>query len=281
MRIDSHLHFWRYDPGEYAWIDGSMVPLRRDFLPSEALGEMVGAGVDGGVAVQARQTLEETQWLLDLADAHPFIAGVVGWVDLEADDVAGQIEQLSGRRKLVGVRHLVQGEPDDRFMLRPDFCRGIAALEHLNLTYDILIYPKHLPAAAELVSRFPRVRFILDHLAKPEIRAGAMAEWKQGLRGLAALPNVSAKLSGLVTEADWTSWTSEDIEPYLDVAFDCFGADRLLAGSDWPVCTLAAPYERTIALIDEYVAARPLAEQEAVMGGNALRCWSLHAGELA
>jgi L-fuconolactonase len=281
MRIDSHLHFWRYDPGEYGWIDDSMAPLRRDFLPSDALGEMVRAGIDAGVAVQARQTLEETEWLLDLADAHPFIAGVVGWVDLRADDVAGQLERFSDRRKLVGVRHIVQGESDDRFMLRPDFCRGIALLENLNLTYDILIYPKHLPAAAELVSRFPRVCFILDHLAKPGIRAGAMEEWEQGLRRLAAFPNVFAKLSGLVTEADWTSWTSDHIEPYLDVAFDCFGADRLLAGSDWPVCTLAAPYERTIASIDEYVAARSLVEQEAVMGGNALRCWSLHAGELA
>ena len=239
------------------------------------------ARIDGCIAVQARQTLEETRWLLELADAHPFITGVVGWVDLQADDAQGQLERFASHRKLVGVRHIVQSEADDRFMLRPDFCRGIALLEHLDLAYDILIYPRQLPSAAELVSRFSRQRFVLDHLAKPGIRAGALEEWERGLRQLAAFPNVFAKLSGLVTEADWTAWTVDQITPCLDVAFDCFGADRLLAGSDWPVCTLAADYRRTIAIIDTYLDGRSPYEREAVMGGNAARCWNLHAGELA
>jgi L-fuconolactonase len=280
MRIDSHQHFWRYNAAEYGWIDESMAPLRRDFLPDDARHEMDHAGIDACVAVQARQTLEETRWLLELADAYPFVAGVVGWIDLQADDVTAQLEPFARNTKLVGVRHIVQAEPDDRFMLRPAFCRGISLLEDLNLTYDILIYPRHLPAAAEVVARFGRQRFVLDHLAKPSIRSADIDEWEEGLRRLADFPHVFCKLSGLVTEADWTSWTPGQIRPYLDVAFDCFGANRLLFGSDWPVCTVAADYGRTVSLIDEYLADRPDADREAVMGGNAARFWNLRAGEL-
>jgi L-fuconolactonase len=280
MRIDSHQHFWRYNASEYGWIDDSMSALRRDFLPDDARREMDRAGVNACIAVQARQTLEETRWLLELADAHPFIAGVVGWIDLQADDVAAQLEPFAGHPKLVGVRHIVQGEPDDRFMLRSAFCRGISYLEDLNLTYDILIYPRHLPVAAEFVSRFRRQRFVLDHLAKPDIRSGEIREWESGLRRLAQLPNVFCKVSGLVTESDWNRWTPEHIRPYLDVAFDSFGAYRLLMGSDRPVCTVAADYGRTISVIDDYLATWPEAEREAVMGGNADRFWDLKAGEL-
>jgi L-fuconolactonase len=279
VRIDSHQHFWRYTPAEYAWIDDSLAALRRDFLPSDLRREMEVAAVDACVAVQARQTLEETRWLLELAGTHPFVAGVIGWIDLQADDAAGQLELFVDHPKLLGLRHIVQGEPDDRFMLRPAFCRGISLLEDRDLTYDILIYPKHLPVAAEFVSRFPRQRFVLDHLAKPQIRSREIRDWEKGIRALAAFPNVFCKLSGLVTEADWTRWTPEDIRPYLDVAFDGFGARRLLAGSDWPVCTVAADYRRTIALVDDYMNERPAAERDAVMGDNAARLWRLHAGE--
>jgi L-fuconolactonase len=275
MRVDAHQHFWRYSAAEYDWIDDSMARLRRDFLPAELKGEMEQARVDACVAVQARQTLEETRWLLELADANPFIVGVVGWVDLQADDVASQVEQFSISPKLVGVRHIVQSEPDDRFMLRPAFCRGISILEDLDLAYDILIYPRHLPAALDLVSRFPRQRFVLDHLAKPEIRAAAIQQWQGHIRELAKASNVFCKVSGLVTEADWQHWTADQIRPYLDVAFDSFGVHRLLAGSDWPVCTVAADYRRTIAIVDDYLAGRPVAEREAVMGGNATRFWRL------
>ena len=280
MRIDSHQHFWRYTAAEYGWIDDSMAALRRDFLPADARREMDRASVDACVAVQARQTLEETRWLLELADANSFVAGVIGWVDLQAEDAAEQLERFVDHPKLVGVRHILQSEGDDRFMLRPAFCRGISLLEDRDLTYDILIYPKHLVPAAELVSRFKRQRFVLDHLAKPNIRAGEIRDWEKGIRELAKFPLVFCKLSGLVTEADWTRWTADDIRPYLDIAFDCFGVHRLLAGSDWPVCTVAADYGRTIALIADYMADRPDAERDAVMGGNAARLWRLHAGEL-
>lgn len=252
-----------------------MAALRRDFLPDAARLEMDRAGIDACVAVQARQILDETRWLLDLADANPFVAGVVGWIDLQSPDAAEQLEPFARYPKLVGLRHIVQSEADDRFMLRPAFCRGISLLEDRDLTYDILIYPKHLPAAAELVSRFPRQHFVLDHLAKPNIRARDMREWEKGIRALAEFPLVFCKLSGLVTEADWKNWTAGDIHPYLDVAFDCFGSHRLLFGSDWPVCTVAAEYAQAVALVEHYMADKPEAEREAVMGGNAIRLWDL------
>lgn len=275
MRIDAHQHFWRYDAAEYGWIDDSMSPLRRDFLPDEARREMHRAGIDACVAVQARQTLAETRWLLELAAEHTFIAGVVGWIDLQAHEVAQQLEPFLDHPKFVGVRHIVQSEADDRFMLRPAFGRGISLLEGRDLTYDILIYPRHLGAAAELVSRFPRQRFILDHLAKPNIRTHEMGEWEKGVRELAAFPLVFCKLSGLVTEADWFAWTPDDMHPYLDVAFDSFGAGRLLFGSDWPVCTVAAEYRQVAALVEHYMANHCDADREAVMGGNAVRLWGL------
>ncbi len=276
MRIDSHQHFWRYEPAEYGWIDDRMASLRRDWLPPEAQREMASAGFDACVAVQARQTLEETHWLLALADAHPFIAGVVGWIDLQAPDVRRQLELLAGHAKLVGLRHIVQSESDDRFLLRPAFERGLGLLEEFGLAYDLLVYSRHLPAAVEAASRFPGQRFVLDHLAKPDIRgAGALDSWARDLRKLAACGNVWAKLSGLVTEADWTGWTPQQLRPYLDVAFDCFGPDRLMIGSDWPVCTVAADYGRTMAVVVDYLADRPASEREAVLGGNAQRFWNL------
>jgi L-fuconolactonase len=276
MRIDSHQHFWRYDPAEYAWIDDRMAALRRDCLPADAQREMAIAGFDVGVAVQARQTLEETRWLLALADTHAFIAGVVGWIDLQAPDARRQLEMFAGHPKLVGLRHIVQSEPDDRFLLRPAFGRGLALLEEFGLAYDLLVYSRHLPVAAELASRFPGQRFVLDHMAKPDIRGGsALRSWERDLRKLAACGNVWGKLSGLVTEADWTGWTPQQLRPYLDVAFECFGPDRLMIGSDWPVCTVAADYARTMAVVVDYLAERPASERDAVLGGNAQRFWNL------
>jgi L-fuconolactonase len=276
-RIDAHQHFWRYDRVEYNWIDDSMAALRRDFLPDDLRREMAAARVDASVAVQARQTLDETRWLLSLAEAHPFVAGVVGWIDLQADDVHRQLQPWAANPLLVGVRHVVQSEPDDRFLLRPAFGRGIAALEEFGLAYDILIYPRHLPYATELASRFERQPFVLDHLAKPDIRRGRLDEWERDLRRLAECRNVSAKLSGLVTEADWQHWTPEQLRPCFDVAFDAFGADRLMVGSDWPVCTVAADYGRVIGVVSQYLVQRPSAERDAVLGGNAQRFWNLEA----
>lgn len=279
MRIDSHQHFWRYDPREHDWIDDRMGVLKRDFLPEQLRPELAKAGFDACVAVQARQTLEETRWLLELADRHAFIVGVVGWVELRADDVAGQLEPFAGKRKLVGIRHIVQGEPDDRFLLRPDFCRGIEVLQRLGLAYDILIYPRHLKIATELAQRFPGMRFVLDHLAKPDIKGGDTSAWARELRALAALPHVSCKLSGLVTEADWQRWTPEVIRPCLDAAFDCFGPERLMIGSDWPVCTLAADYARTMGVVLDYLERRAPAERDGILGGNAARFWKLDPEE--
>jgi L-fuconolactonase len=269
MNVDAHQHFWRYQPRDYAWIDDRMTALRRDFLPRDLLPHLEQAGVDATIAVQTQHSIAETEWLLQLAGAHPFIAGVVGWVDLQAGDVEAQLAQLGARGPLSGIRHIVQSEPDDRFLLGAAFGRGIAALGQAGLPYDILIYPRHLAAAAEFAGRFPAQTFVLDHLAKPEIRTGAIDAWAADLRRLAAAPNVWCKLSGLVTEADWGAWTPAQIEPYLDVAFECFGAGRLMAGSDWPVCTLAADYSRTMTVVRDYLGRFTSAEREAVLGGNA------------
>ncbi len=276
MRIDTHQHFWRYGPCEYSWIDDSMASLRRDFLPDDLKEELERNGFQGCVAIQARQTLEETRWLLEHAERHPFILGVVGWVDLRSPQVRSQLESFAGHPKLVGIRHIVQSEPDDRFLVQPAFLRGIALLEEFDLAYDILIYPRHLPVAAECVRRFERQRFVLDHLAKPPIRSGSIRSWARGIRELAAFPNVFCKLSGLVTEADWGNWKSEDFTPYLDVAFECFGPSRLMIGSDWPVCTLAAEYSRAVNVVKDYLRNRQSEEQDAVLGGNAQKFWRLN-----
>ncbi|MGZ4731706.1 MAG: amidohydrolase family protein [Terriglobales bacterium] len=275
MHIDAHQHFWVYDRREYSWIDDSMAALRRDFLPQALKPELERIEFQGCVAVQARQTIEETQWLLELAASSPFILGVVGWVDLQSPQVRSQLQAFAGNPKLVGIRHMVQSEPDARFLLRPEFLRGISVLEEFDLAYDILIYTKHLSVAAEFVRQFPRQHFVLDHMAKPPIKSGSLQPWARGIRELAALPNVFCKLSGLVTEADWQQWKPEHIAPYLDVAFECFGGERLMIGSDWPVCTVAAPYVRAMGVVKDYLGRQSIQAQEATLGGNAQRFWKL------
>ena len=277
MHIDAHQHFWIYNQREYGWIDEAMASLRRDFLPDELKVHLDKTGFQGSVLIQVRQTLEETRWMLELAEDTPFILGVVGWVDLRSPRLRADLESLAGRKKLVGIRHIVQSEPDD-FLLQPDFLRGISMLEEFGLAYDLLIYTKHLPAAVEFVTRFPLQRFVLDHLAKPPIRSGAIDSWARGIRKLAGFPNVHAKLSGLVTEADWRTWKPETIRPYLDVAVECFGPGRLMIGSDWPVCTVAASYERVVSLVNYYLDRYTTEEREAVLGGNAAKFWRLTTG---
>ena len=275
MHIDAHQHFWRYERREYGWIDDSMAVLRRDFLPADLKPELDRSGFQGCIAVQARETLEETRWLLELAERAPFIFGVVGWVDLRSPRLPFELKSFAGKSKLVGVRHIVQSEPDERFLLQPDFLCGVSLLEEFDLAYDILIYPRHLPVAAEFVARFPRQRFVLDHLAKPPIESGAVDVWARGIRELASFPNLFCKVSGLVTEADWQSWTPEDMRPYLDVAFECFGPSRLMIGSDWPVCTVAAPYSRVMDVVKNYISKYAVEERNAVLGGNAAKFWRL------
>jgi L-fuconolactonase len=277
MQIDAHQHFWIYNQAEFGWIDDSMATLRRDFLPENLAPELKANGFQGSVVVQTRQTLEETRWLLQQAERSPQILGVVGWVDLTSADIRSQLKTLSRNPRLVGMRHIVQSEPDDRFLLRPEFLRGIAALEEFDLAYDILIYTKHLPVAIEFVERFPHLRFVLDHLAKPPIKSGEIDIWTSGIRGLAAFPQVFCKLSGLVTEADWQHWTPDQISPYLDVALEAFGADRVMIGSDWPVCLVAGSYTRVIQLVKNYVLNRFPDALPRVLGGNAQRFWRLNA----
>jgi L-fuconolactonase len=275
MHIDAHQHFWLYDAKEYGWIDESMAELQRDFLPKDLKPELERNGFQGCVAVQTRQTLEETRWLLELAEQNDFLLGVVGWVDLRSPSLRLQLEELARKPKLVGVRHIVQSEPDDRFLLQPDFVRGIGMLEEFNLAYDILIYTKHLPVAAEFVAKFPRQRFVLDHLAKPPIKSGALEPWAKGIRELAEFPNVYCKASGMVTEADWKKWKPADMKPYLDVAFECFGPQRMMIGSDWPVCEAATPYSRVLDIVEDYIRSFSAEEKNAVLGGNAARFWRL------
>src|SRR6476661_5927446 len=274
IRIDAHVHFWRYSREEYGWIDDSLASLQRDFLPGDAAYEMRAAGIDACVAVQARQTLEETRCLLALADAHPFIAGVVGWVDLRASDLDAQLDAFESHPKLVGIRHIVQAEPDD-FLLGDAFRRGVARLARHGLAYDILVYARQLRAAIDFAGAVPDQRLVLDHLGKPDIRTGAFDGWRRDLDRLAALPNVCAKLSGLVTEADWGRWTVEDLHRYINAALDSFGPERLMIGSDWPVCTVAGEYRDVLEVVRTAIAGRPQAERDAVLGGTAQRFWNL------
>jgi L-fuconolactonase len=249
MRIDSHQHFWKYDPAQYSWMTDKLARLRRDFLPPDLEPLLKDAKLDGCVAVQARQTVEESRWLLQLADKHSIIKGVVGWVDLRANNVEEDLADLSKNPKFVGVRHVAQDEPDDRFHMRPEVLRGIGKLKQFDLAYDILIFHKQLPAAIELVRHFPEQRFVLDHIAKPPIAAGDREPWATLIRQLAQSPNGMCKISGMVTEADWTKWESDDFEPYLDIVAEAFGPDRLMYGSDWPVCLLAAEYRKVHDLV--------------------------------
>jgi L-fucono-1,5-lactonase len=275
MKIDAHQHFWRYDAQRDGWITDEMSVLRRDYLPNDFLEELAANGMDGCVAVQADQSDRETLFLLELAAQPSAIAGVVGWVDLRSPDVRARLEYFSQFEKLCGFRHIVQSEPDDRFLLREDFRRGIASLHEFGFTYDILIYPKQLPAAINLVEQFPEQRFVIDHMAKPRIKAGELSSWASQMRIIAANPNVFCKLSGLVTEADWQNWRADDFRPYLDVVFEAFGTDRLMFGSDWPVCLLAGSYRKVKQLIADYTRSFTDAENEKIFGANAIHFYDL------
>lgn len=274
MRIDSHQHFWKYSEAEYPWI-GKGTPLQRDWLPADLEREAAKVHMDGSVAVQARQTVEESRWLLKLADESRFIKGVVGWVDLQSDKVEGDLATLSRNKKFVGVRHVVQSEPDSQFMLKREFLRGLGLLQQFNLAYDLLLFPKHLPAAVKVVEKFPEQRFVVDHIAKPMIRAGMMQPWKDDIKELAKHQNVACKISGMVTEAKLKGWTKEDFRPYLDVVFEAFGEDRLMFGSDWPVCLLAGTYEEVHGLAADFFNQFSVAVQKKFFGGNAVKVYRL------
>ena len=274
MRLDAHQHFWTYSEMEYAWIPKGS-PLERDWLPIDLAPLLARAGLDGSIAVQARQTVTESHRLLSLADRSTLVKGVVGWVDLRSEGVEEQLAELSKHPKFAGVRHVVQDEPGANFMLGTDFLRGVGKLRSFNLTYDILIYPKQLPAAIELARRFPEQPFALDHLAKPFIREGIISPWREQIRELAKSKNVLCKVSGMVTEADQTTWKPSDFKAYLDVVFEAFGEDRLMYGSDWPVCLLAGSYEQVLGLVDGFTRQSGPTGREKIFGDNAARFYGV------
>jgi L-fuconolactonase len=276
VRIDAHQHFWRFDPVRDAWITAEMGVIRRDFLPADLAPLLAASGIEGTVAVQADQSTAETDFLLGLSVDHTFVKGVVGWVDLRAGDLAWQLEQWSGKAKLKGFRHIAQGEPDD-FLIRDDVVRGITAIGRLGYSYDILIYPRQLAAAERLAARCPGVRFILDHCAKPPIASDDLTGWRTGVVALAAHENVCCKLSGLVTEASWSSWSDEQLVPVLDTALESFGAERLMFGSDWPVCQLAGGYARVADALHGWAAGLSATEQSCIFGDTAISVYQLEA----
>ena len=276
MKIDSHQHYWHFNTADYGWMGENMSVIKRDFLPEDLLPELTSIGFDGSVAVQARQTLEETNWLLQLADENPHIKGVVGWIDLRSDNTEKQLAEFAKHPKAVGVRHVIHDEEDVNFILRPEFVRGVKLLENFGLTYDILIFPKHLQNTIQFVQQFsPEQTFVVDHIAKPLIKDGIISPWKEDIVELAKFPNVYCKVSGMVTEADWQNWTPENIRPYLDVIFEAFGTERVMIGSDWPVCLVAGKYNEVMQVVTDYISKFSRTDQEKIMGGNAVKAYKI------
>jgi len=276
MRIDSHQHFWRYSPAEYGWMDDRMTRIQRDFLPQDLAPLLAACGLDGAVAVQARSSLEETRFLLELAREHDCVKGVVGWADLCALDLDAVLDELCQEPLLRGLRHVVQDEPDDDFLRREDFQAGVRKLAARGLVYDSLIYPRQLDAAVAFAAALPDQPFVLDHLAKPDIAGARTDNWRGGFRGLAAMDHVLCKVSGMVTEAKWNAWQPDDFRAYMDEALDAFGIDRLMFGSDWPVALLAADgYQDVYQLVADWAQQLSEDEQAKLFGGNAARFYGL------
>ena len=277
MKIDGHQHFWRYDAKEYGWIGEEMKALRRDFLPEHLKKEIETAGIDGVVSVQARQIVDETRWLLDMAEENEFIKGVVGWVELALRGVGKELERFASHPKLKGVRHVLQDEPANDLMDSDDFNAGIRMLGEFGLVYDILIFERHLPQAIRFVDRHPNQPFVLDHIAKPLIKDRVLSPWRENLRELARRENVSCKISGMVTEADRRKWKPSDFTPYIDTVMECFGARRVFVGSDWPVCTVAGSYSDVMGIVATYIERLSPTEQTAIWGENAQRIYRFGA----
>lgn len=275
MLIDSHHHFWKYNPIDYDWIDNDMSAIRRDFLPDDLAMVIANAGIDGVVSVQARQSLDETDWLLSMAHEAPFIKGVVGWLPIADTAFPGLLEKYLGYDALKSLRHVIQGEPDDEFILRRDFNQGIKLIGQTRLAYDILIFERHLPQTTKFVDRHPNQLFVLDHIAKPRIARFELSPWRENIVDLAKRPNVYCKLSGMVTEADYTRWTEAQLKPYFDTVLEAFGPHRLMFGSDWPVCQVAVDYVQWLKVVRNAIGGLSVSEQKAVLGGNAAKVYQL------
>ncbi len=275
MTIDSHQHFWKYDSQKYDWINDDMKVIQRDFMPSDLEPILKQHYIDGCISVQANQSEEETDFLLELADKNDFIKGISGWIDLRANNIYDRLEYYSELKKLKGFRHIVQGENDTEFMLRPKFKYGITALGVFNFTYDILIYHYQLEQTIQFVKFFPEQKFVIDHIAKPDIKSGEYAQWQINIEKVALHQNVFCKVSGMVTEADWKDWKDSDFKIYLDTIVKAFGTDRIMYGSDFPVCLVAASYEQQLNIVKEYFSSFSNTEKKRIMGENAIRFYNI------
>lgn len=275
LKIDAHQHFWVFDPVRDSWINDEMKVIQRDFLPPELDFVLRENGMNGCIAVQADQSEEQNTFLLGLTEGHDFIKGVVGWVDLQADNIEARLEHYSHTKLMKGFRHVLQGEANRALMLEPAFKRGIGLLNKYGFTYDILIFPDQLKFATKLVREFPEQKFVLDHMSKPYIKDGKIDSWSAEIEQLAACPNVYCKVSGMVTEADWHNWSNDTFKRYLDVVFNAFGTKRIMYGSDWPVCLVAGDYTRVKAIVSEYASQFTADEQDMIFGGNAITFYNL------
>lgn len=275
MKIDSHHHFWQYDPVEYSWMNEKMAILKKDYGPEHLLEEITKMGIDGVVSVQASQSIKETDDLLFHAQNHDFIKGVVGWFPLVDPRVETLLESYAANPWLKGVRHVVQDEPDDRFILGSDFNRGVSVLKDFDLVYDILIYERQLSASIEFVDQHPELIFVLDHIAKPKIIEALFEPWAMQMKDLSKRSNVYCKLSGIPTEADWHNWSAVDLHPYMDIALDCFGPKRMLFGSDWPVARLAIEYKKWVEICRAFISKLSPDEQADIEGGTAIKVYKL------
>jgi L-fuconolactonase len=274
MVIDCHQHFWKFDPAIDTWITPDMSELRRDYAPSDLKPILEGNKIDGCVSVQSRQTTDDTKYLLNLAERNSFIKGVVGWVDLFSNDLEDQLSTFSSMQKLKGFRHIVQAEPAG-FMINPIFVSAINKLKNFNFIYELLITSRQLAEAVAFVSRVDATPIVIDHIAKPNIAAKEFDTWKTQMKQLASFANIHCKLSGMVTETNWKKWTKEEFKPYIDVILECFGADRVMYGSDWPVCLVSASYEAQLEIINTHLIGLSLADRAGIMGLNAIKFYNL------
>ncbi len=275
MIIDAHQHFWNYEPVKHKWIDDTMSVIRKDFTPSDLKEVYDNNGIDGCVAVQADQTTDETDFLISLSEKYSFIKGIVGWVDLRTANVQEDLEKYSNYNKVKGFRHVVQGEADHNFLLRPNFLKGISNFEAYNYTYDILIFPHQLGATLEFAKKFPNQKFVIDHIAKPYIKDGFYDGWAALMKEIGKLENVHCKISGMITEADYNLWTAEQIQPYMELVLNSFGSERLMFGSDWPVCLVAGNYTKVKEVTTNFIAKLSSSEQAAIMGRNAIAFYNI------
>lgn len=274
MRLDAHQHFWQFDPLRDTWITEEMAVIQRDFLPEDLQPLLEDKGIDGCVAVQADQSLAETDFLLSLAEKHSFVKAVVGWVDLKSDELSSVLERYVGHEPFKGVRHILQAEPDD-FMTDPVFMAGVKKLADFGLTYDVLVHQGQLEETLQFIDQLPEMPLVIDHIAKPDIKNDSFDHWAKYMKAIAERKHVTVKVSGLVTEADWKNWKREDFTPYIDFCLEHFGPERLMYGSDWPVCLLAGSYSGIYDLLQSHISQLSDTEQGHIMGGTAAKFYSL------